>query len=121
RQGSLLGYLHVMLGGSSANKVDQGTVTAFSQMIARSGKLIGAGAVVVGHKGFLGGAVRAAVSGLFLTSRPPFPTKVTATTTEAAQWLAVTVPIIGAPAPDAGAIEAAVAAMTAEVRPAQRG
>ena len=120
RQGALLGYMHVMLGGSAARKVDQGTVVAFAQMISRSGKLIGAGAVVVGHKGFLGGAVRAAVSGLFLTSRPPFPTKVSATVGEAAHWMAATLPVIGAPAPDAGAIEAAVLAMTAEVRPAER-
>jgi hypothetical protein len=120
RQGARIGYLHVMLGGSGATKVDQHTVVAFAQMIARSGKLIGAGAVVVGHTGFLGGAVRAAVSGLFLAARPPFPTKVTATTAEATQWLAVTVPVVGGAAPDAGAIEAAIATMTAEVRPAKR-
>lgn len=69
---------------------DSDTRPVFAAGMRECGSRLHGVAYVVAAKGFRGAAVRAAISGLSLLAREPYPTKVFTSTGDAAAWLAPT-------------------------------
>lgn len=71
-------------------------------------------ASVIEGDGFWAGTTRSVMTAITLMARPPCPTKIFSTVTDAAGWMA---PSLGAPAPSALSIERAVIAMRRQAGP----